>query len=63
MTFNPDIACTSQSSNTFLADCDSDGLDDFFCVQTLDNSVSVSLNRGGSPPTFDSIGLVGAVSG
>lgn len=64
MTFNPDIACTSQSSKNFFAEFNGDGLDDFFCVQTLDNSVSVSLNRGGSPPKFESIGLViGAVSG
>jgi hypothetical protein len=40
-----------------FADFNNDGLADFFCIQS-GSAVSVSLNRGGNPPTFQSIGAV-----
>lgn len=62
-TFEPGVACQPKSAAVHFADFNGDGLDDFFCVKA-DMSVAVSLNRGGSPPKFESIGdVVPAVSG
>jgi hypothetical protein len=55
-TFDPAINCPKGSGYAF-GDFNSDGLDDFFCIKD-GASVSVSLNRGGSPPKFESIGVV-----
>ena len=56
-TFNPDSNCGSiTGSKIAFGDFNGDGLDDFFCIG--DGSVRVSLNRGGSPPKFESIGVV-----
>jgi len=53
-TFDPGMTCTHKHA---FGDFNSDGLDDIFCIAS-DNSVSVALNRGGNPPTFESIGIV-----
>ncbi|KAH7417851.1 carbohydrate esterase family 3 protein [Cadophora sp. MPI-SDFR-AT-0126] len=46
-----------------FADFNNDGLADFFCIKA-DTSMTVSLNRGGNPPKFESIGqVVGAHDG
>lgn len=55
-TFNPGLSCP-ESSRRAWGDFNNDGLDDFFCIGN-GASVSVSLNRGGSPPNFQSIGTV-----
>lgn len=56
-TFNPGLSCGPDlSSKIAFGDFNGDGLDDFFCMGQ--GSVSVSLNRGGSPPKFESIGVV-----
>lgn len=55
-TFDPGMNCPSGSSY-FFADFDNDGLDDFYCIQD-GGSVSVSINRGGSPPRFSFLGRV-----
>jgi hypothetical protein len=54
-TFDPKLSCGSFAKYAF-GDFNGDGLDDFFCLGQ--GSVSVSLNRGGSPPKFESIGVV-----
>jgi hypothetical protein len=56
VSFNPGMDCPYDSEFAW-ADFNGDGLDDFFCIKT-GASVSVSLNRGGSPPKFESIGMV-----
>jgi hypothetical protein len=48
--------CPDGSGYAFK-DFNGDGLDDFFCIKA-GASVSVALNRGGSPPKFESIGMV-----
>jgi hypothetical protein len=55
-TFNPGIDCPSPSSHAF-GDFNNDGLDDFFCIRS-GGGISASLNRGGSPPKFESIGQI-----
>lgn len=37
---------------------DDDGLDDYICIST-NGEISVSYNKGGNPPTFDSVGKIG----
>lgn len=54
-TFDPKLSCGSYAKYAF-GDFNNDGFDDFFCIGG--GSVSVSLNRGGSPPVFESIGVV-----
>ena len=56
VSFDPGMNCRYDSKFAF-GDFNGDGLDDFFCIKA-DASVSVSLNRGGSPPKFESIGMV-----
>jgi hypothetical protein len=55
-----DIGMDCHPSFSYLAfgDFNNDGLDDFFCIGVNDAAVRVSLNRGGSPPRFESIGTV-----
>ncbi|CVL03596.1 related to acetylxylan esterase [Fusarium proliferatum] len=53
--FNVDMDCDLGPRYDF-ADFNNDGLDDFFCIK--ENTVWVSLNRGGNPPKFESIGQV-----
>lgn len=55
-TFDPGIDCPYPSDHTF-GDFNNDGLDDFFCLRSS-GGISVSLNRGGIPPRFESIGQV-----
>lgn len=55
-TFDPGMSCPDGSGHAF-GDFNNDGLDDFFCIRD-GASVQVSLNRGGSPPKFESIGTV-----
>jgi hypothetical protein len=56
-TFDPKLSCgSSTASKIAFGDFNGDGLDDFFCMGQ--GSISVSLNRGGSPPKFESIGVV-----
>ncbi|KAK3372649.1 carbohydrate esterase family 3 protein [Podospora didyma] len=55
-TFNVDLNCDTGPTYAF-ADFNDDGLDDFFCIRG-GSAVSVALNRGGNPPTFQSIGQV-----
>ncbi|KAK3315918.1 carbohydrate esterase family 3 protein [Apodospora peruviana] len=55
-TFDVDMNCDSGPRYAFH-DFNNDGLADFFCLQ-LGSAVSVSLNRGGNPPRFESIGMV-----
>jgi lysophospholipase L1-like esterase len=55
-TFDVGMKCQFGGKWVAFGDFNGDGLDDFFCLG--DNSVSVSLNRGGSPPKFESIGVV-----
>ncbi|KAK4177572.1 family 3 putative carbohydrate esterase [Triangularia setosa] len=58
MEFSVGIDCdVSRGARVTFADLNNDGLDDFFCVNTK-AGVSVSLNRGGRPPRFESIGQV-----
>jgi hypothetical protein len=54
--FNPAMDCPYPSDHAF-GDFNNDGLDDFFCLGSS-GGISVSLNRGGSPPKFESIGQV-----
>ncbi|KAI1149546.1 hypothetical protein F4825DRAFT_49431 [Nemania diffusa] len=58
-TFNVGLNCGLADSYAF-GDFNGDGLDDFFCIQ--DKAVVwAALNRGGNPPTFQSIGqIIGA---
>ncbi|KAG8355448.1 hypothetical protein FVEN_g6847 [Fusarium venenatum] len=51
--FYVDMNCNLGPRYAF-ANLNKDGLDDFFCIK--ENSVWDSLNRGGSPPKFESIG-------
>ncbi|KAM0549173.1 hypothetical protein ACHAPJ_009482 [Fusarium lateritium] len=53
--FDVDMNCDLGPRYAF-ADFNNDGLDDFFCIK--ENTVWVSLNRGGNPPKFESIGQV-----
>ncbi|TGJ79062.1 hypothetical protein E0Z10_g9703 [Xylaria hypoxylon] len=54
--FDVDLVC-DLANNYAFADFNGDGLDDFFCIK--DKAVVwVSLNRGGNPPKFESIGQV-----
>ncbi|KAK4902064.1 hypothetical protein LTR27_000966 [Elasticomyces elasticus] len=55
--FDPGMKCSTVGSNQYFGDFNGDGLDDFFCISE-GASVWVSLNRGGSPPKFESIGMV-----
>lgn len=58
MEFSVGIDCdVSKGARVIFADFNNDGLDDFFCVNAK-AGVSVSLNRGGRPPRFESIGQV-----
>ncbi|KAK4200109.1 family 3 putative carbohydrate esterase [Triangularia verruculosa] len=58
MEFTVGIDCdVGNGARVIFADFNNDGLDDFFCVNTR-AGVSVSLNRGGRPPAFESIGQV-----
>ncbi|KAI1741483.1 hypothetical protein F4680DRAFT_457982 [Xylaria scruposa] len=55
-TFNVDLNCGLTDTYAF-GDFNGDGLDDFFCIK--DQAVVwASLNRGGNPPRFESIGQV-----
>jgi hypothetical protein len=56
ITFDPGMDCPSTSAH-FFGDFNGDGLDDFYCFKSS-GSISVSLNRGGNPPKFESIGQV-----
>jgi hypothetical protein len=56
-TFNPGLTCSSTTSAHVFSDFNGDGLDDLFCIGSQ-NSISVALNRGGSPPKFESIGMI-----
>jgi hypothetical protein len=49
--------CPYKDSLIAFGDFNNDGLDDFFCI-AINAAVRVSLNRGGSPPRFESIGTV-----
>ncbi|KAG7409901.1 Multidomain esterase [Fusarium oxysporum f. sp. rapae] len=53
--FNVDMDCDLGPRYAF-ADFNNDGLDDFFCIK--EKAVWVSLNRGGNPPKFESMGQV-----
>jgi hypothetical protein len=55
-TFDPGMNCPSPSTHAF-GDFNNDGFDDFFCLGS-GGGISVSLNRGGSPPRFESIGQI-----
>ncbi|KAM0547807.1 hypothetical protein ACHAPJ_010269 [Fusarium lateritium] len=54
--FDVDMDCNDGPRYAF-ADFNNDGLDDFFCLKG-GSSVWVSLNQGGNPPKFKSIGQV-----
>jgi hypothetical protein len=56
-TFDPGMDCPYTSSLIAFGDFNNDGLDDLFCIGPY-ATVRVSLNRGGSPPRFESIGTV-----
>lgn len=56
VSFNPGLDCPEGSGYAF-GDFNGDGLDDFVCIKN-GAQVSVALNRGGSPPKFESIGVV-----
>jgi hypothetical protein len=43
-------------------DLNNDGLDDFICI-SREGAMYASINQGGSPPTFKSIGLLRAAPG
>ncbi|KAF4968093.1 hypothetical protein FSARC_4454 [Fusarium sarcochroum] len=59
--FDVDMNCDLGPRYAF-ADFNNDGLDDFFCIK--ENSVWASLNRGGNPPKFESIGqIIGDLGG
>jgi hypothetical protein len=54
-----DVGFNCDAGPTYwFADFNNDGLDDFFCIGG-GSQITVSLNRGGNPPTFESIGQVG----
>ncbi|EXK87540.1 hypothetical protein FOQG_08887 [Fusarium oxysporum f. sp. raphani 54005] len=53
--FDVDMNCDLGPRYAF-ADLNNDGLDDFFCIK--ENAVWASLNRGGNPPKFESIGQI-----
>ncbi|KAK0723650.1 SGNH hydrolase-type esterase domain-containing protein [Apiosordaria backusii] len=56
--FDVGIDCdVGNGARVVFADYNNDGMDDFFCVNSK-AGVSVSLNRGGRPPRFESIGQV-----
>ena len=55
------IKCDPVSSRVQFADFNGDGFDDFFCIDVY-AAVYVALNRGGSPPRFESIGRIIAPS-
>ncbi|KAL5083333.1 hypothetical protein Trisim1_001784 [Trichoderma cf. simile WF8] len=48
--------------NYAWADFDNDGLADFWCIGS-DTKITVSLNKGTRPPTFENIGVVVPASG
>jgi FG-GAP-like repeat len=53
-----DVEQNSDSGSLYaFADFNNDGLDDFYCLK-LGSALVVSLNRGGNPPKFESIGQV-----
>lgn len=54
--FDVDMNCDSGPRYAF-ADFNNDGLDDFFCLKA-GSAVWVSLNQGGNPPKFKSLGQV-----
>ncbi|KAF5604267.1 acetylxylan esterase [Fusarium subglutinans] len=54
--FDVDMDCNDGPRYAF-ADFNNDGLDDFFCLKS-GSAVWVSINQGGNPPKFKSIGQV-----
>jgi hypothetical protein len=55
-TFDIGLDCDAGPHYAF-ADFNNDGLADFFCIG-LHSGISVSINQGGNPPTFHSLGAV-----
>nr|UMZ45337.1 hypothetical protein [Paramyrothecium sp.] len=55
-TFDVGVDCDAGPLYAF-ADFNNDGLDDFFCLKG-GSEVVVSVNRGGNPPKFESLGTV-----
>lgn len=53
--FDPGYNCTPEASR--FADLNSNGLDDYLCIDTSGNLLA-SLNTGGNPPVFKPIGIV-----
>ncbi|KAL6886462.1 hypothetical protein HDV57DRAFT_390273 [Trichoderma longibrachiatum] len=55
-TFDVDQNCDGGPLYAF-ADFNNDGLDDFYCLKS-GSAVAVSINKGGNPPKFESLGQV-----
>ncbi|KAF2115103.1 SGNH hydrolase-type esterase domain-containing protein [Lophiotrema nucula] len=53
-----DTKLSCPSGGVHFGDMNNDGLDDFICLTEPHGDMYVSINRGGSIPTFDYIGLV-----
>ncbi|KAM0085819.1 hypothetical protein ACKRZS_001908 [Fusarium odoratissimum] len=51
---DPKMSCSN--AHIRWGDVNGDGLDDFICIQT-NGELYVSINKGGSPPTFQNVGL------
>ncbi|GKU06546.1 carbohydrate esterase family 3 protein [Fusarium langsethiae] len=51
---DPKMSCSN--AHIRWGDVNADGLDDFICVQA-NGELYVSINKGGSPPTFQNVGL------
>ncbi|KAH8891447.1 hypothetical protein GQ53DRAFT_865088 [Thozetella sp. PMI_491] len=59
--FQSPLGCKGSVTHAFK-DLNNDGLDDLWCIGAQ-GQASVAINRGGNPPTFESIGQVKASPG
>ncbi|KAJ5801621.1 uncharacterized protein N7518_003689 [Penicillium psychrosexuale] len=60
--FGDPVKIDVKDSCVHWGDVNNDGLDDFICI-SREGAMYVSINKGGNPPTFQSIGLVMAAPG